>query len=394
MTGSVGISVRALPYLDDGYFGRGVTRTLGAHLDRLGVERLAVVRCGESYGRCGAAERVDDATVDRKVRYLRASSLRTTVEQARAAIDLVRDFHADAVLGIGGGNALDLAKVAATFAHAPDEFDRCLADPQGVRPESRPLRLLLVPTTAGSGSEATGFATLWQGARKISVDGPALRADIALVDPGLTWTTDPSTFASAAVDALAQAVEAGWSRQATPESTRYATESYAELTGALDAITRDGRDAVLEDRLSWGATLAGAAIDIARTTAAHALSYALTYRCGLPHGAAVGLCLPWVIQHNAAIVTPPPSANVDPLRIVAALLSYGRFPTSPAELDIEPSVLRRDWTAVLASDRARNNPRPLRQADVEQLASTVGRRIPADVRRTTSDHETHRRQGD
>jgi alcohol dehydrogenase class IV len=390
MTGSVDTSVRALPYLDTGYFGRGITRTLGAHLDVLSVERLVVVRCGESYGRCGAAERVGAATTEREVRYLRSASPRTTVEQARAAIDLARDCHADAVLGIGGGNALDLAKVVATFAHAPDDFDRWRADPQGRRPESRRLRLLLVPTTAGSGSEATGFATLWQGARKISVDGPALRADVVLVDPELTWTTDPPTFASAAVDALAQAVEAGWSRRATPESARYATESYAVLAAALDAITKDGRDVVLEDRLSWGATLAGAAINIARTTAAHALSYALTYRCDLPHGAAVGLCLPWVIQHNAATVTPPPSAKVDLARVVAALLSYGGFPTGLAELDTERSVLRQDWTVVLASDRARNNPRPLRQSDIDHLVGTVGCRIPAGARSSTSDHEQHR----
>jgi alcohol dehydrogenase class IV len=168
------------------------------------------------------------------------------------------------------------------------------------RLESGVRELVLIPTTAGTGSEVTPFATLWEpeAGRKHSLDGPALRATRALVDPDLTATLPPGLTLQTAGDALTHACEALWSRRATPLSDAHAGEAIRCLREGLGLWSQDAGDPAARRSLAWGSLLAGMAIATSRTAAAHALSYRLTMAHGMPHGVAVASLLPRVLEET------------------------------------------------------------------------------------------------
>ncbi|MFG2985025.1 phosphonoacetaldehyde reductase [Streptomyces sp. NPDC048258] len=214
-----------------------------------------------------------------------------TVGQAVEAAGFRHAWGADLVLGMGGGSALDVAKAAALL---PKDYEDALSVIAEGPVRDRRAELVLVPTTAGTGSEVTRFATLYQGHRKVSLDTPQAKADLAIVDPALTDSCPAGLTWTCVFDSLAHAVESLWSVRSTPESRGHAVAALRLLV----PILRHGDELpgrAERDALSRAATLAGRAIDITRTTAAHALSYPLTARLGIPHGLACALNLTWLI---------------------------------------------------------------------------------------------------
>lgn len=202
---------------------------------------------------------------------------------------VLRDTGAGLVVAVGGGSAMDTAKMVRLL---PTErraaIDVLRGAPLG-EPAAPPL--VVVPTTAGTGSEVTRFATVYVDGRKHSLDTPRARPDVAVVDPLLTATCPPALTFSCAFDALAHALESYWSVRSTPESRRLAEEAARELA-ELIATRR-----VLTDRVRRSALAiqAGLAIDRTRTTVGHAFAYPLTVRYGIPHGLACALALSFLL---------------------------------------------------------------------------------------------------
>ncbi len=215
-----------------------------------------------------------------------------TVAQALAAAQFCRSSGVDLVVGLGGGSALDVAKAGRVLPADAHDADEVIAGRRPA-PADRP-ELLLVPTTAGTGSEVTSFATLYQGYRKVSLDTPAARADIAVVDPALTETCPPRLTWTCAFDCLAHAMESLWSVRSSARSREWAVAALRMLIPVLTDAD-DLPDTAERDTLSRAATLAGRAIGITRTTAAHAMSYPLTAHLGVPHGLACALNLTWLV---------------------------------------------------------------------------------------------------
>ncbi|MFD7015299.1 phosphonoacetaldehyde reductase [Streptomyces sp. NPDC059928] len=252
-----------------------------------------------------------------------------TVQQAMEAARFRHAWSADLVVGLGGGSALDVAKAASLLPRDADDAMRIIND--GLAPEDRSA-LVLVPTTAGTGSEVTQFATLYQEHRKVSLDTPCARADIALIDPALTDSCPQELTWSCAFDTLAHAVESLWSIRSSQESRDHATAALRALVPVLlEAGLEPSRDE--RDVLSAAATLAGRAIDITRTTAAHALSYPLTARLGIPHGRACVLNLTWLVPmvENAAPDRISDEREAGALHAALSTL-HSLFGTAPGEL--------------------------------------------------------------
>lgn len=382
--------LRRLPSHPAALFGRGASGRLAELFEALDTRRCLVVRGNKSYLHCGVAASVERAGHGRHLRFVHAAPWQTTVAEVSAALEVAAEFDPDTVLAIGGGSALDLAKAIANLAPAaPAELVSAIENKKIL---DRSVRLILVPTTAGSGSELTRFATLWDGTRKLSLDDAGLRADVALVDPALVASAPGPVLVAAAADALCQAVESSWAVAATATSRDWAEQAYRTLLPAVAAGCERGslQDPALHEQLMLGASLAGAAIDVSRTTAAHALSYPLTARLGLPHGAAVALNLPWLIEHNrgateadcrSPLGVAGLAAQLEALEagavelagaelatVIVRLLGLASFPTDPSRLTLDEPT-RDELLQLPESARMANNPRQVGRSDLLDLLS-------------------------
>lgn len=269
-------------------------------LDDLGAESILLVTGGRSYHLSGAAIALEPALAQRIVTHISDVQPNPTLEAVEAAVESYRLTTPDVVIAVGGGSVLDLAKASRALAHHPGPI-RSVIEAGGSDLQVQPdTPLIAIPTTAGSGSEATHFAVVYVDGTKHSVAHEVVRPTHSVIDPTLTASLPEHIVASTGLDALAQAIESFWSIRSTPVSTEYANEAMALAARNLKTAVIEPHD---ESRIamSRAAHLAGKAIDITTTTAPHALSYTLTTRFGVPHGHAVGLTLGAVLEFNAGV---------------------------------------------------------------------------------------------
>lgn len=206
----------------------------------------------------------------------------------------------DAVIGIGGGSVLDSAKALAMLAKNGGSLDDYLGPAATRKIEKKGLPLILVPTTAGTGSEVTkvGVFTSATG-RKFTLGSPLLLADAAVLCGALTHSMPPSLTAATGFDALDHAFESIWNKNATAVTRMAAREAAVEvlenLDAAYDASTRTDKplpgDAEARQNMLEASCKAGVAFSITGTAAGHALSFVLSEEWHVPHGAACAFTL-------------------------------------------------------------------------------------------------------
>lgn len=208
--------------------------------------------------------------------------------------------HAEAVVvAVGGGSTIDSAKLLLGRTSSGCFAEVLAAMRAGHAPAfvaARPL--IAVPTTAGTGSEVTPWATLWDRTSavptKLSLHAEALWAEAALVDPVLTMTLPDAVTRASALDALSHSLEAIWNRNANPISDALAVEAACGLIAALPRLLNDPRSLLLRREVARCSLLAGLAFSNTKTALAHSISYPLTLRFGVPHGIACSFPLPLV----------------------------------------------------------------------------------------------------
>ncbi|HEV8501534.1 MAG TPA: iron-containing alcohol dehydrogenase PsrA [Casimicrobiaceae bacterium] len=203
------------------------------------------------------------------------------------------------VVALGGGSALDTAKalIVRTANGTFDELESALAGGAAWTPSSA-KSLITVPTTAGTGSEVTPWATVWDRAsqRKFSLHLDATWPEAAFVDPDLTATLPASVTLQSGLDALSHALESIWNVNANPVSDALAVNAARSMLETLPSLMRNLGDAGLRARASLAALQAGLAFSNTKTALAHSLSYEMTLRYGLPHGIACSFTLPLVLE--------------------------------------------------------------------------------------------------
>jgi alcohol dehydrogenase class IV len=280
------------------HFGAGTLSELPRILAEYGVHNLLLVS-GDSARKASGVEKVlAPLSGGLQVHLFSDFSSNPTIEQVEAAVHTVREQRCDAVVAIGGGTAIDIGKAAAALAAQERAALDCLREPQTL--PSRECRLIAAPTTAGTGSEVTSFSVIYVNGRKHSLDDQALLPDHAIIDPELSAGLPPRTAASAALDAISQGIESLWSVRSTEGSRAHAREA-VEI--GLKNIKEFCRHPGLESRtaMARAAMLAGQAINVTRTTAPHAVSYALTTLFNIPHGHSCALTLPAFLLYNAQV---------------------------------------------------------------------------------------------
>jgi alcohol dehydrogenase len=217
--------------------------------------------------------------------------------EADAAALEARQAGCDLVIGVGGGSAMDLAKAAAILVTNEGQAQ----DYVGVGLVPKPgLPTIMLPTTAGTGSEVTWTAVFTRRADKAKggINSPYLYPDLALLDPELTLTVPPELTAATGMDALCHAIESFTSVKANPMSDMVAREAIYLIGEYLPIAFADGRNIEAREKMLLGSLLAGLGLANAGVTAVHALSYPLGAVYGIPHGLANAMLLPHVMNFN------------------------------------------------------------------------------------------------
>jgi alcohol dehydrogenase class IV len=205
---------------------------------------------------------------------------------------------ATGVIGLGGGSSLDVAKLVALLAGSGEK----LVDVFGVGEAKGPrLPLILIPTTAGTGSEVTPISIVTTGENeKMGVVSPVLLPDLALLDPELTLGLPAPVTAATGVDAMVHAIEAYASKNANnnPVSRHLAAQALTLIGGALETAVKDGANLEARSAMLLGSMLAGQAFANSPVAAVHALAYPLGGHFHIPHGLSNALVLPHVLRFN------------------------------------------------------------------------------------------------
>ena len=303
-----------------------------------------------------------------------------SLERLRAEI---RGVPIDAVVGIGGGSVLDVAKLLAAL-HGRTESTREFFG-SGLLPP-RSLSLVCLPTTAGTGSEVSPNAILYDESEhlKKAVISPHLVPDAAFIDPQLTVTVPPALTAATGIDALAHCLEAFANRAAHPLIDLYALEGIRLIASHLKRAVDHGDDLKARSAVALGSYYGGICLGPVNTAAVHALAYPLGSEFRLAHGLSIALLLPHVVRFNLA-AAPGRYAEIaralgvadagDSLMTaahgadrLAALCAECGIPRGLTACGVPADAIPRMATDAMKVTRLlQNNPRDVTLADAEQI---------------------------
>lgn len=203
------------------------------------------------------------------------------------------------VVAFGGGSALDAGKAVsvALGTGGAHTLAALIADPR-LMAGSNAIPLIALPTTSGTGAEVTPFATIWDNAnrKKLSLAGPAAQPVVAIVDPELTYGLPAEATFSTGLDALNQALESAWNRNASTVTLRLATSAIATAIAALLRLNADLGDVGARQALAEASLLAGLCISQTRTAICHSMSYPITAHFDVAHGTACAFTMSAVAE--------------------------------------------------------------------------------------------------
>lgn len=277
------------------FFGVNSIINLESILRSEAPKRVLIVSGRNSYKYSGAEAHIQRILGD--IEWLRYYDFEENpkIQDLVSGAKIVKDYKPDLIIAVGGGSVMDTAKIISVLPDKLEAADSFIRNNTQHGPKTAPI--VAIPTTSGSGSEATHFAVAYIGSEKFSIASKELLPDYVIVDPELTNSMSPFQTAVSGLDALCQAIESFWAKGATIESRKFAAEAIPLI---LDNIEKVVKSPTIEVRnnIAKGSNLAGKAINISKTTAPHALSYALTSHFGIPHGYAVSLSLGYFFVLN------------------------------------------------------------------------------------------------
>ena len=302
-----------------------------------------------------------------------------------SAVTYAKELEVDGIIGFGGGSSLDTAKLVALLANSDEQ----LADIYGVDGiRGKRLPLILIPTTAGTGSEVTPIAIVTTGdTTKAGVVSSVLLPDVALLDASLTVGLPSHVTAATGIDAMVHAIEAYTSAiKKNPYSDLLAKQALTLLSSNIVEATFNGINVEARQAMLFGACLAGQAFANAPVAAVHALAYPLGGHFHIPHGLSNALVLVQVmnfnLSHSADLYAELAPSFSDSISIdgsnnqiaqslisfIASLIKQLKLPVSLAEMGISESdinTLAND--AMLQTRLLVNNPKPVTLEDVKKI---------------------------
>lgn len=359
----------------------------GMELDR---DKVLLLTWDETVLELPVFARIREEGSGYEVRSLVFRASNPTVEQLFAVYQETRDFAPVAVVAVGGGSILDVGKTLCCLygKEIPDAdaLRQLIENKSYGRPAARWIG---VPTTAGTGSEVTCWATIWDPERdaKRSVECHENYAWAALVDPQLAAGMPVALAVSSALDAASHAVESYWARGSNAVSRGLALEAIYTIMENMDGLLAGSMEA--HDAMARGSMLAGLAFSNTKTTACHSISYPLTMHYGIPHGAAVSMLLGPVFRLNAPAVTEPkrllnalgvsdPEALGEKIRTI---LHRSGQPATLEEWGVKREALPSLAQRGITKGRADNNPIPIEPRTILSILEQIYQKDPCNLSR-------------
>lgn len=333
-------------------FGEGVVSQVGSVAKKFGERALLVVDPG--IVKAGLVESIVAPLRNENVEVHTFSGVEPEpwVETADEAGKMAQQERCSVVIGAGGGSVMDVAKAAAILATNSGKA----SDYQGLDLVKKPgLPKIMIPTTAGTGSEVTFTSVLSRKMPKMKagINSRYLFPEVSILDPALTLSIPPEITATTGMDALTHAIEAYTSLQASPLSDMAAREAIKLIGRNLQTAVHKGGDVSARSNMLFGSLLAGIALANAGVGAVHALAYPLGGNFRIPHGVANGLLLSYVMKFNVR-------ECVKKYADVGMLIGVS-LEKEPVELSAEKAI-----TAIEKLSEEINIPRRLRELKIEE----------------------------
>lgn len=307
-----------------------------------------------------------------------------SVEQVESILAAAQGTAWDLVIGIGGGSAMDVAKIVAVMLNN----DVKLHDLLNKAPiPHRGIPTVMVPTTAGTGSEATPNSIILvpEDELKVGIVSPKLMPDCVILDPQMTLGLPPAITASTGMDALCHAIECYTSKKGNPFSEMIALKAIRLISRSIREAFKNGKNLDARHDMLLGAFYGGMCIATSSTTAVHALAYPLGGKYRIAHGISNAILLPYVMQFNAVgneakFRDIAEAMEIDIARLsdaeatqafIAALFAFNHDLEIPADLkrwniteaDLETLV----EGAAKVTRLLDNNPRPMNKDDIRAI---------------------------
>ena len=279
-------------------FGNGSLLTLAGHVKELNAQNPLVV-IDKNLAKTDLLEKVANVLIPAGIKFTVYDKVEPEppIELADEGAKIAVKNKCDIVIGIGGGSAMDVAKAIAVIATNKG----AAADYIGLnKVPKNGLSKIMIPTTAGTGSEVTFTAVFVRRnlKKKEGMNSPYLYPELALLDPELTLSLPPVPTAQTGLDALCHAIESYTSVNSSPVSEMFSLEAIDLISENLRACVHDGKNIVARERMLLGSLYAGIGLANAGVTAVHSLSYPLGGKYGVGHGLANTMMLPAVMAFN------------------------------------------------------------------------------------------------
>ena len=286
-------------------FGEGIANSLPAVISELGAQKVfLMVDAGIEKFNPSAKSVIDQLLTvgDLTVTIFEKPAGEPTIQMVDDATTALKESGAQSVVALGGGSVIDTAKAARLCAQLNCTFREFQSkEPSYPVPV---VSLIAMPTSAGTGSEVSGGSVISdpEAGLKTGIANANLRAQVALVDPVLTYSMPPTMTANTGIDALAQAIAGIIAKCSTPIGDAIGFEAVRMMSSSLVAAYKDGNDKSARSAMSAGSMMAGLTMNISDCTAEHSLGQAIGGLKHVPHGLTIGLVLVETLTREARVV--------------------------------------------------------------------------------------------
>lgn len=284
------------------FFGRGASSKIGEKVLELGGKKALIVTDKGVVG-AGLLSVIEESLKTSNIAYVIFDEVESdpSIETVAKGTEVLKEAGCDIVLGVGGGSSMDAGKAVATMATNPGK----IFDYIGLgKVKNKALPIIAVPTTSGTGSEATYWSVLTDKKTKFKtgVGGWVLMPTLAIVDPLLTKTLPPKVTAFTGMDALTHAMESYVCKDTQPISEGLAIHAMKLIARSLRKAVANGDDIDAREDMIMGSLMAAMAFNVTRLGLAHALVPPLGSRFNVPHGLANAILLPHVMEFNVMAI--------------------------------------------------------------------------------------------